>query len=289
MKTFICILTVLLATGYSHMFAQEKTPDSTKFEKIDKNGIYLAPEQMAEFPGGTEALLQYLAKNIKYPAEAQQKGYQGRVIVRVVINKKGRPENATVMRSVHPLLDAEALRVISTMPQWTPAKEKDKNVPAWITIPIMFNLTGPSRPQADEGSFALRASGYKVTNTSLAGVWQLCSQAIKDNEGTYHIKTLPFLKIISANHTFTNILMKVGSASSSITAQGSYEQPTDNVYVESIDQAGNMSLPPGSQNLINLEFLHDNLVRFSFKVPSIDNNKWVEEFWIRIVPPNLYR
>lgn len=279
MRTFICILTAIWVTGYSQLFAQEKTSVSTKIEKIDKDGVYLAPDQLPEFPGGIDSLLQYLNKNIKYPAEAQKKGYEGRVIAQVVIDEQGRTNNVTIVRSIHPLLDAEAIRVISTMPLWTPGKDKGKNVPVRYTIPIMFRINRPI-----PNSFTLKASEDGITNTSLLGVWQMCSEAIKDNQGTYHIKTLPFLKIISPNHTFMNIFMRVGNSASAITAQGSYEQPQDSIYIESIDQSGDMAFPLGTQNRINLEFLHDNLIRLSFPMPNI-NNKWVEEFWIRVLPP----
>ena len=83
-------------------------------------------EEMPEFPGGTEALKEYLDKNMKYPAEAKEKGTQGRVIVQFVVDEKGKVTSPKIARSVDPSLDAEALRLIENMPQWTPGKKTDE-------------------------------------------------------------------------------------------------------------------------------------------------------------------
>ena len=83
-------------------------------------------EEMPEFPGGTEALKEYLDKNMKYPAEAKEKGIQGRVIVQFVVDEKGKVTSPKIVRSVDPSLDAEALRLIENMPQWTPGKKTDE-------------------------------------------------------------------------------------------------------------------------------------------------------------------
>ena len=83
-------------------------------------------EEMPEFPGGTEALKEYLDKNMKYPAEAKEKGTQGRVIVQFVVDEKGKVTSPKIARSVDPSLDAEALRLIENMPQWTPARKQTR-------------------------------------------------------------------------------------------------------------------------------------------------------------------
>lgn len=97
-------------------------------------------EQMPTFPGGQAALMKYLSENIRYPAEAQKAGIQGHVIVTFVVTKEGRIVNPEVVKSVNPLLDNEAIRVISSMPQWIPGKQKDKAVNVKLTLPITFRL-----------------------------------------------------------------------------------------------------------------------------------------------------
>ena len=102
--------------------------------------VYDVVDKMPEFPGGMTGLMQYLSKNIHYPAEAQTKGIQGRVTVAVIINTEGKAVNASIVRSVDPILDAEALRVASTMPDWIPGTKDGKPVNVKYTFPVTFRL-----------------------------------------------------------------------------------------------------------------------------------------------------
>lgn len=102
--------------------------------------VYDVVDKMPEFPGGMTGLMQYLSKNIRYPAEAQTKGIQGRVTVAVIINTEGKAVNASIVRSVDPILDAEALRVASTMPDWVPGTKDGKPVNMKYTFPVTFRL-----------------------------------------------------------------------------------------------------------------------------------------------------
>lgn len=96
---------------------------------------------MPEFPGGQSALLQFLAKSIKYPVEAQQQGKQGKVTVTFIVEKDGSITNAKVIQALYPSLDEEALRVINSMPKWTPGKMKDgKVVRVQYTVPLTYRL-----------------------------------------------------------------------------------------------------------------------------------------------------
>lgn len=97
-------------------------------------------EQMPTFPGGDGKLMEWLSKNIKYPAMAEENGVQGRVIVRFVVGKDGSISNASVVRSVDPSLDREALRVVKAMPRWIPGKQNGAAVPVWFTLPVTFQL-----------------------------------------------------------------------------------------------------------------------------------------------------
>lgn len=106
----------------------------------DANGVYEVAEVMPEFPGGTGALMQYITKNFQYPAEAQKKGVQGKVIVQMIIDSEGNVTKAKVLQGVDPLLDAEALRLTNAMPRWKPGTQKGKAVPVKYTCPFMFRL-----------------------------------------------------------------------------------------------------------------------------------------------------
>ena len=109
-------------------------------EEPEEQTIFEVVENMPDFPGGQAALMQYLAKNIKYPTIAQENGTQGRVIVQFVVNRDGSIVDAKVVRSVDPYLDKEALRVINTMPKWKPGMQRGKPVRVKFTVPVMFRL-----------------------------------------------------------------------------------------------------------------------------------------------------
>ena len=102
--------------------------------------VYEVVEQMPEFPGGMAGLIQYITKNLRYPEEAKAKGIQGRVTVRVVVNTEGKVTNAEVLRSVDPALDAEALRVASSLPDWKPGMKDGKPVNVRFIFPVNFSL-----------------------------------------------------------------------------------------------------------------------------------------------------
>lgn len=95
---------------------------------------------MPEFPGGMTGLMQHLSKNIRYPAEAHTNNIQGRVVVSVIINTDGKATNAQIVQSVAPSLDAEALRVTGTMPDWIPGTKDGKPVNVKYTFPVVFRL-----------------------------------------------------------------------------------------------------------------------------------------------------
>ena len=94
----------------------------------------------AQFPGGTEQLIKFLSENIKYPVEGEKQGIQGRVVLLIVIDKDGSVTDIKVAKSVHPLLDAEAVRVASSMPHWQPATKDGQPVRIRYSLPITFSL-----------------------------------------------------------------------------------------------------------------------------------------------------
>ncbi len=110
-------------------------------EAEDPNNIYDKAEVMPEYPGGAAAFMRYLAQNVKYPTVAQENGTQGIVVVQFVVDADGSVTNAHVTTSVDPYLDEEALRVIKSMPRWTPGKLNGKPVRVKYTTPIKFRLS----------------------------------------------------------------------------------------------------------------------------------------------------
>lgn len=103
--------------------------------------VFVVVEEMPKFAdGGQAGLLQYLGKNMKYPAIPQETGIQGRVTVQFVVNKDGSIVDVTVLRGIDSYLDKEAVRVISGMPKWIPGKQRGKPVRCKFTVPVVFKL-----------------------------------------------------------------------------------------------------------------------------------------------------
>ncbi len=116
-----------------------KTTQTTK--KADaSNKVYEVVEQMPTFPGGDAALMKYLAENIKYPVSAQKAKEQGRVVVQFIVEKDGAVTGVKTVRSVTPVLDAEAVRVIKAMPKWTPGRQGGQPVRVNYNVPVSFRL-----------------------------------------------------------------------------------------------------------------------------------------------------
>ena len=116
----------------------KKTDEKSTEAKETLEGCDVLPE----YPGGMEELFAFLAKNIKYPVPAQQADQQGRVIVRFVVEQDGSITDLEVLKGVSPLLDAEAVRVVKSMPRWTPGKQKGQNVRVQFVLPVTFRLNG---------------------------------------------------------------------------------------------------------------------------------------------------
>ena len=104
------------------------------------NMVYDVVEVMPQFPGGQIAMLKYIMENIKYPKQIMEEGIQGRVTVRFIVEKDGSISDVKPILSVHPLLDKEAVRVVKSMPKWTPGKHNGKPVRVRFNLPVMFKL-----------------------------------------------------------------------------------------------------------------------------------------------------
>lgn len=102
--------------------------------------IYNNVEVMPSYPGDMTECYMFVARQMHYPEEAVEKGIEGRVLIRFVVEKDGRLTNFEVIETPDPLLSDEALRVLKQMPQWIPAKNKGKDVRCRYSMPIQFRL-----------------------------------------------------------------------------------------------------------------------------------------------------
>ena len=117
------------------------TPDEPVFEVV---------EQMPEFPGGYPSLMKYIKQNLRYPEEAKKAGTQGRVVVQFLVNKNGAISDVSVLHSVDRLLDAEAVRLVRSMPKWKPGMQKGKAVTVKYTVPLSFKLMEDVKAEASD-------------------------------------------------------------------------------------------------------------------------------------------
>lgn len=113
----------------------------TSTAQTKKNDMeYCIVEMMPQYPGGLAAMLKYIRENIKYPEQAMKERIQGRVTVSFIIEKDGSISDVKAVRSVHPLLDKEAVRMVKSMPKWSPGKNNGKPVRVRFNLPVMFKL-----------------------------------------------------------------------------------------------------------------------------------------------------
>ena len=120
---------------------EEPVPQSKK--------VYESVEQMPEFPGGMEGLMRYLQQNVQYPPIAVQNNVQGRVVVQFIIDETGQVGDVEVVRSVSEEVDAEAVRVIKSMPKFEPGRQNGEPVAVWYTLPIAFKMQGDRKPSGE--------------------------------------------------------------------------------------------------------------------------------------------
>ena len=129
-------------------------PDEPVFEVV---------EQMPEFPnGGVTGLTEYIKQNLRYPAEAKKAGTQGRVVVQFLINKNGAISDVSVLRSVDRLLDAEAVRLVRSMPKWKPGMQKGKAVTVKYTLPVQFRLKDVEAEASDKKNHLIIVEGAQT-------------------------------------------------------------------------------------------------------------------------------
>lgn len=104
------------------------------------NMVFDVVEVMPQYPGGQIAMMKYIMENMKYPKQAMKEGIQGRVAVSFIVEKDGSISDVKPILSVHPLLNKEAVRVVKSMPKWTPGKQNGKPVRVRYNLPVMFKL-----------------------------------------------------------------------------------------------------------------------------------------------------
>lgn len=106
---------------------------------------FVVVEEMPQYPGGEGELLKFITENTSYPEEAKAQRIEGKVIIRFIVNTEGNAKGASVLKGVDPLLDAEAVRVISQLKGFKPGKQGGKAVSVWYMVPVNFTLSRVSQ------------------------------------------------------------------------------------------------------------------------------------------------
>ena len=125
--------------------AGEKAVESSDPKKVFTGKVYDLVDEMPSFPGGLEELYKWIDNNVQYPAVARENGIEGRVILKFIVEKDGSLSDSTVIHSVHPMVDREALRLVGQMPKWNPGKRAGIPVRVRYCLPIKFKR-GESKP-----------------------------------------------------------------------------------------------------------------------------------------------
>lgn len=142
----VLIIAITSCSGSKKVARSETKTTPVKVEAPSE--VFVVVEEMPSFPGGNESLMKFMKDNIRYPEQAKNNNITGMVVLRFVVSYIGTVDNVQVLKSVDPLLDAEAVRVVKMLPAWQPGKQGGKQVNVWYTIPVTFGLssnekTGP--------------------------------------------------------------------------------------------------------------------------------------------------
>ena len=129
----------LSPVGYERETENMQEPPPVK-KKESRDETFVVVENQPEFPGGNEALMKFISENVQYPIEAQEKGIQGKVVCNFIVRKDGSITDVSVVRGVDPLLDAEAVRLLQSMPAWKPGTQRGQAVDVRYTLPVEFRL-----------------------------------------------------------------------------------------------------------------------------------------------------
>lgn len=125
-----------------------KVKELKEGKSTDKDTPFLAVDQMPRFVGGEQAMFKFVGENLKYPMEAQKAGIEGRVVVRFVVDKEGKIKDVSVIRSLDLSCDKETVRMVKSMPNWTPGKQNGQAVDVYYTLPIVFKLKGSDKKES---------------------------------------------------------------------------------------------------------------------------------------------
>ncbi|MDE6484455.1 MAG: M56 family metallopeptidase [Duncaniella sp.] len=137
-------------------------------ENTTVSDIYETVEVMPEYPGGMTAMMIYLSNNLRYPEKAFKENIEGRVVARFVVSAEGKVKDAEIVKGISPELDAEALCVVSSLPDFTPGYNNGNAVACYFTLPIVFKLTADSDVQPAPNAIFVNGKKYAGSTGDIA-------------------------------------------------------------------------------------------------------------------------
>ncbi len=132
---FIFSLVMITGSGIAQTGADIVLPDTSRLQ-----GIVSAPDELPQFPGGSQALMRFLSANLQYPTRAVERNINGKVMARFVVCEDGSLCNEQILNSLDPSCDREVLRVIRAMPKWQPGLKEGKPIKTYYNLPVQFHL-----------------------------------------------------------------------------------------------------------------------------------------------------
>ena len=207
-KTKVRIVETGEGTDNSWKVSTATFPDNPKEadRQPDKDGVFQIVEEMPKFPGGDQAMMDYIGKNIVYPEEAKEKEIQGRVFIGFVVEKDGSVSNVKVLRGIGGGCDEEAVRVVKAMPKWKPGMNDGQPARVSYTLPINFKLNNDTK----KGN-SLVGSVWEGTGTGtkdgVTYTWHSIMQFTSESEGLFIEKLVSQKKNIEPVVEFENVAM----------------------------------------------------------------------------------
>jgi TonB family protein len=131
---------LLLVFISSCKISSKSSASKTEVESVPPSEVFVVVEEMPFFPGGEKAMFDFIYANLRYPEKEKKNNIQGRVILRFCVNYLGGIDRVSILKSVNPVLDAEAIRVIKMLPAWQPGKQGGVPVNVWYSLPVSFQL-----------------------------------------------------------------------------------------------------------------------------------------------------
>jgi len=131
------MLTGSLAAGMFFAFSGNVNAQ----DMYNNEEVFVVAEEMPSFPGESKALYENISRNLRYPEAAKEKGVEGKVLVKFIIDKEGNVVNPIIIRAVDPALDKAAIEAVKKLPKFKPGKIGGKPVNVWYSIPIAFKIT----------------------------------------------------------------------------------------------------------------------------------------------------